>query len=128
MKNRRIAWAGVVVLLALAACLAAWLWLARPGTVRLANHWHLQGRETLAEVEAILGGPPGDYSTTPGNPGATRFRLNTRVGDRSRIWISDEGIVIVHFDEEGRYDGSTQYGPGVCTPGPLDRLRRWLGW
>lgn len=122
-KRRRIAWmAGAC--LALAVCLAVRLWLANSSPVRLANHRDIQGGMTLAEVEGILGGSPGDYSSAPGQ---TRFRLNVSVSGHAETWISDEGIVIVSFDQ-GRVDGWHFAGPGVIAPRPIDRLRTWLGW
>lgn len=48
--------------------------------------------------------------------------------DRQKAWVTDEGMVIVSFDEDGRYDGGSFIGPGVRTPAPLDRLRLWLRW
>ena len=125
MTKRRLVWAGVVLLLAVAACFILWQLFGKSNSVNLANHWRIRGGETLAEVEAILGGPPGDYTSTPGQK---RFRLNVWY-ERSETWVSDEGMVIVGFDTDGRATGTRSFiGPGVQTPDVLERLRRWLGW
>src|SRR5262249_13666796 len=122
-KRRRFVWV-VAVCAALAIGLGACLWLTRPGPVRLANHRGIRGGRTLADVEGILGGPSGDYSSAPGQ---TRFRLNVK-HERPQTWISDKGIVIVGFDAEGRVGAYSVLGPDLTTPDLLDRLRAWLGW
>jgi hypothetical protein len=122
-KRRRIALM-TVACLALAVGLAAWLQFLNARPVRLANHRDMQPGMTLAEAEKILGGPPGDYSSAPGQ---THFRLNVRVNGQSETWISDDGIIIVGFDEEGRVNGWSFAGPGVIPPRLIDRLRAWIG-
>jgi hypothetical protein len=82
------------------------------------------------EVEAILGGPPGDYMTDH------RFLaldiwgngVLMRPGQRAEWW-GDGGIIQVGFDPADR----TIWTRFVAVlrpspqPGPLDRLRAWLG-
>jgi hypothetical protein len=57
---------------------------------------------TRADVEAILGGPPGDYRTTP--PGEWDLSVTIRFGPPGRPswaaerWYGDEGDAVVYFD------------------------------
>jgi hypothetical protein len=69
------------------------------------------------DVESLLGGPPGDYSsgihdiTYPGEPAL--------VGVVFKEWRSDEGIIRVGFDEEGCVAGvryTTGFLPGKTSP------------
>jgi len=50
---------------------------------------------TQAEVQAILGGPPGDYRTRPG-PAPCCFHNSTFWHDEQ--WFGDEGNVVVLYD------------------------------
>jgi hypothetical protein len=52
---------------------------------------------TCAEVEHILGGPPGDYHTQPSIPPP----LGIRYAHWYR-WQGDCGMVFVRFEEDGR--------------------------
>jgi hypothetical protein len=95
---------GLVVGLVLFLVLAAWM-LSRPRhcTVSRANFERIEKGMTVAEVFAILGGPPGDYRTRPPAPGPYRGpTTKIRSGGRSRVkewvWSGDEGYVWVYFD------------------------------
>jgi hypothetical protein len=66
------------------------------------------------EVEAILGGPPGDYSD-----GIQDVRIvgqpEERLGVVTKEWRSNEGILMVGFDEQGAVAGiefSSGFLPG----------------
>jgi SmpA / OmlA family len=50
------------------------------------------------EVEAILGGPPGDYTT---GPWRVELREAWDKGHTRRLWISDSGRIAVFFDQQG---------------------------
>jgi hypothetical protein len=80
---------------------------------------------TEADVERLLGGPPGDYTT----------RKVVWVIEDSRLvppgtpvrWLGDEGEAVVYYDKEGRVTGAF-FDYAVTRPIPfLDRLRHWLG-
>jgi hypothetical protein len=66
---------------------------------------------TLAEVEALLGGPPGDYTTVPYTfdaPDSTAEKTKDihnfieSFRRDGRHWISDDGCVMVSLDPSGR--------------------------
>jgi hypothetical protein len=58
---------------------------------------------TVAEVEEILGGPQGDYTTLLGGLGEYRAPPNPPFEDvDDQEWIGDSGAVWVYFDRHGR--------------------------
>jgi hypothetical protein len=73
---------------------------------------------TRAEVEHVLGGPPGDYRTRPSKPPLSWFAF----GDE---WQGDGGMVFVQFDEDGRETDKLHIDhrlPGQ--PSLIDRIMR----
>jgi hypothetical protein len=87
---------------------------------------------TQAEVEEVLGFPPGDYRSRPGfnvvGPGnilkpAAEW---TKRPYSLQVWYFDEGHVEVIFDRDGeaagKYWQADSYQPSLG-----DRLRIWLG-
>src|SRR5262249_32430069 len=128
MTRRRLVWVGVVMCAALAVCLTAWMSFVRPGKVRLANHRGIRAGMTLAEVERVLGGPPGDYSSDPQPTDSYLATTRAGWGVRWETWVSDEGVVTVHLNDEGRVTDWGHAGAGLTSPGFFDRLRAWLGW
>jgi hypothetical protein len=108
-----------VALIALALLLTdALLW--RPGLTE-DNVRRLRPGMTLAEVEALLGGPASwEMDLLDGQGGA-------ELGYRwLRHWSAEGAAVDVQFRADGRVTaaGGGKRGP----PGPLVRLRSWLGW
>jgi hypothetical protein len=79
---------------------------------------------TQAEVEAILGGPPGDYRTQPPAPS----RATVRVWEN---WEGDEGTVFIWFSSASggleRVMSANFYEAEPYTPG-LVELIRWRLW
>jgi hypothetical protein len=86
---------------------------------------------TRAEVEAILGGPPGDYSGDPirGDPIRTRV-MAPLLGQES--WLGPECDVTVYFGagvptwKEGTVIGKEIDLRDDSATASLRRLRRWL--
>jgi hypothetical protein len=76
--------------------------LPRPSPVTLAVFERIEQGMTRAEVEGVLGGPPGDYRTRP----TSRVWISlgeggsmVAMGFRSReTWEGDEGSIEVTFD------------------------------
>jgi hypothetical protein len=65
---------------------------------------------TLPELEAILGGPPGDYRTQDREPREFQY---TGIQGTLRTWLADDGIVLIWFDAKGRVCGIVfREGPG----------------
>ena len=76
---------------------------------------------TLAEAEALLGGPAAvTVDMRPADP----------TGERGCRWLrrckAEGAAVDVHFFEDGRVMAAA--GRGQPQPGPLARLRSWMGW
>jgi hypothetical protein len=72
---------------------------------------------TLAEVEAPLGGPTADSFEMHADYPAFRWQ---------REWWEGGDSVVVQLFADGRVMAAK--GRGRPQPGPLDRLRAWLGW
>jgi hypothetical protein len=138
MRGRQLLLLGVAAALLLAACLALWL-AARPARVSRARFEAVRAGMTVEEVEAALGGPPGDYRTgevkldlSGGQPEFDNAMLAPEVllGERHfrhEWWQGDEGNAWVCFDEDRRVV-TKEFTPGERVAStPLDRLRRWLG-
>jgi hypothetical protein len=140
-----------LLLLALPAGLAlalACAWLLWPRTaITRANAEKIQVGLTLAEVEAILDGPARDESTGPVNldvaEGLEGAEWELFDPQRVRLWVvslvrppgtprplewqSNEVVLRVRFDPEGRVAECDAFPMRRVDEGPLDRLRRWLG-
>jgi hypothetical protein len=127
MTKRRLFW------LAYAACLG----LAVFWGVRLLTHRHRINRESfeklqvgmsVAEVEAILGVPAGDYATGLYVEVGLRksFSIHDTLASR---WVGDDGVIRVWLNEGGkvlscRWDNiwlANDEETIVC------KFRRWLG-
>jgi hypothetical protein len=123
-------------------------WLLWPRTaITRENAAKIQVGMTMAEVEAILGGPARDEMTGPCVPDLTeeeRGRAGpSRMSEQRRIdllvataptaavpwprWRSDRVAVVVLFDTDGRVSDCLSFPVRRVDEGPLDRLRRWLG-
>jgi hypothetical protein len=108
----------LVVLAALAVvfvCLLV-LW-PRPDRITREKFARIHRGMSRTEVEAILDGPPGDYSTEPVEE---IFAGNIWLGDR---WLGDEGVIdIVFVDGEGAV--RLQFNPVLSIT--RNTLERWL--
>jgi hypothetical protein len=72
---------------------------------------------TLAEVEALLGGPAVDTFEMPPDYPAYRWQ---------REWREGGEVVVVQFTAEGKVMSAA--GRGLPQSGPLARLRSCFGW
>ena len=76
-----------------------------------------------AEVEAILGGPPGDYHTE------NIFYCSFGVTFEGRFewWSGNEGAILIRFDEQDRVQRHVFMDAMSLPPPPLAaRVRAWL--
>jgi hypothetical protein len=104
-------WAVFALLTYSAALLTAWLVAVYP-FVSAATYAEIDPGMTAAEVEAVFGGPPGDYRSSiklgvgASNMHPTNIAVPGAVGwkewvcDEGRIWIwfdADERVVLKHF-------------------------------
>ena len=115
--------------------------------------WHIPGHRiteescqmiepgwTAEQVEALLGKPPGDYTSEPvecvglirGWPDVGKSfdeLVATRLSrdERCRLWCGDDGVIEVHFDADGRVEHNA-FHPVVRQRRPwIERLRGWVG-
>src|SRR5262249_26860258 len=128
------------------AAFYVYLWLTRCG-INQRTCDKIEEGMTLAQVEAILGVPPGDYRSGP-------VVLNTQYADiqaferdtvranfesgitkadgvyfRYKWWLGDDGYLYVCFSEDGHVV-LKELWPGHLESPVLaffQRLRRWLG-
>ena len=100
MNKRRLLTLMTIGVLALLACAALLFLLPKPIDVTEASCGRIQPGMTRTEVEAILGGPPGDYET--GKRGIVLDRYGNGVlmeEGRMEEWGGDEGFLQIGFDE-----------------------------
>jgi hypothetical protein len=103
------------------ATIAVGVWLSWPRTaITRENAERIQPGMTLAEVEAILGGPARDEGPEQ------RSAVSIQSVRPDREWNSAQVSVWVFLDVEGRVRECRAI-PVPPAPGPLERLRRWLG-
>jgi hypothetical protein len=136
-RRRRLLLLGLTTLTVLALCAC----LLRPRTaITRENAERIRAGMTIAEVEALLGGPPRDDSTGPvvaevdpehGILEEKRLTFYTArwTPERPNVivqWQSDEVNISVAFTAEGRVDGSGYLRLHRVQESPLDRLSRWL--
>jgi hypothetical protein len=87
---------------------------------------------TQAEVEELLGGPPGNYGQYNGGAWySCEGHGEPPVGAVVRAWHDDRNLLWVWFDGEGRVVGCCQQASYQQVPGKLQRIgisaRRKLG-
>jgi hypothetical protein len=79
---------------------------------------------TRAEVETILGGPPGDYRTRPVDTEGFHFPTATLAGlTQMQEWQGDEGDIVLRFDDDGRVQSAFFAEAAPDTTGPVGLLR-----
>jgi hypothetical protein len=100
---RRLRWALTAAGLAVLITAGAFALWPRPDRVTLENLRRIHVGMTRGEVEGILGGPPGDYTTGPVSVvhigGAmTAFSKDEWFGDHCdiNIWFSDDKVINRH--------------------------------
>ncbi|SRR5713101_6039552 len=77
---------------------------------------------TRSEVETQLRMPPGNYRTD--GVDWAPFCM----GDLGKVeWLSDEGEILVRFDESARVEECQFNKPPPCNRSWLLRLRAWIG-
>jgi hypothetical protein len=122
-RRRLLIALGFVALLLVAG--AVWmLWPGSSSRITRQNGAMLQQGMTLAEAEAILGGPARDVSTGLLDPD-----LKMAPGDPQREWRSDEVIIHVTIDRDGRVSAITVMPVRrfLVQEPMLTRLRRMIG-
>ena len=115
MRKRALLWLTGLALVALALLLTDWL-LWAPGLTE-DNVRRIKPGMTLAEVEALLGGPAADTFEMPADFPAYRWQ---------REWRAEGAVVDVQFFADGTVMAAG--GGRRSRPGPIARLRSLLGW
>jgi hypothetical protein len=81
----------------------------------------------INEVQQILGGPPGDYSTGPAECDTILIVTGESVGTR-KSWLGDEGRLNIWFDNHEMVTDKLLFtGRRVGETSLLNRLRQWFG-
>ena len=108
-----------------------------PGMVR-----ELSQCKTLAEVEAFLGEPPGDYTTAPysfdppdaAEPPLQKEQRNQwlasfgREGKTRKMWITNDGCILISVNKSGKIVAYGQTKVYLSRqPNLLERLKGRLG-
>jgi hypothetical protein len=108
-------WVVFGVLTYAAALLTAWLVAVYP-FVSAGTFAEIEPGMTAAEVEAVFGGPPGDYRSSArlraglSNMHPTNIAVAGAVGWRE--WVCDEGRIWIWFDPEERVVFKQFVAPG----------------
>jgi hypothetical protein len=96
--RRRIRLLGLGLAVALAVAWGLALATASRSHVTRENYEKIQEFQTRAEVEGILGGPPGDYTRGRFRPSAE----NLNGGWFERLeWVGSDAVIWVWFDGDG---------------------------
>jgi hypothetical protein len=128
----------------LALGVGGWLVWSRTAITR-ENAAKITEGMTLAEVEAILGGPERDESTRPtaldadprlAGPGGNKTVgfawdfgpafTDGRPMDARKMWATDYLMLVVDFDAGGKVTGKRDAATHPVQESMLDKLRRWL--
>jgi hypothetical protein len=86
---------------------------------------------TMMEVQEILGGPPGDYSTGAfewDRNGRSEARLVRWIFGTPKTWSGDEGVLFVWFNSQGVVREKHMVPGFRVEASYLHKLRRWLGF
>jgi hypothetical protein len=101
MRKRLLIAAGLSAVLAVSALVVVWFGSPRD-RISEANYARIREGMTLHEVETVLGGPEGSY-TSEGNDWAMEMALlKAPVGHTRRTWMGDDGGIRIEFDEQER--------------------------
>jgi hypothetical protein len=115
------------VLLAMVIAVVLWQFSGMAPRRRLAveNFAHVRMGMTLAEVEALLGGPPGNYGRfTDGMGFMTLEGYISPPGAVEQIWCDDANRYEIYFDADGRVVGHHRRAGYSQEPG--DGVFGWL--
>jgi hypothetical protein len=127
--RRRVLLIALLIVLVVAAVWALVVW-PRPTAITRENEARIQEGMSWDELKAILGGPPRNESTGP-----TELDPDALVGvgrapppsvTRIYEWISDEVMIRVAFDVDGRAEWINTWPLRRTYPGVVPTIHHWL--
>ncbi len=113
---------GLLALIGVAVILGAWA-ISTPAGVNRVSYLHVCHGMRRDQVEAILGGAPGNYRTDGIDRTFMEGGLH-RIGYRRQFWYGDDGDALIEFDSDNRV-ASRAWRP--CQTTAMDKMVRWLG-
>lgn len=131
LDRLRSRWLLAALCLLLAADLGLLALRLSPSPINAASLDRIRPGMTRAEVEALLGGPPGDYRrrgavydalavvVPDGQPEADKY-----TSEGTEEWLGDRMLIAVRFDRGDRVE--LAYGVLPDPPAWYRALRRWL--
>ncbi len=128
--RRRVVLIALLTGLVVAAVCAAMVW-PRSSAITRENEARIHEGMSWDELKVLLGGPPRDESTGPTelDPGALSVRIGRPVPPSvTRIdeWISDEVLIRVAFDANGRAEWIDTCPLRRTFSGVVPTVRHWL--
>jgi hypothetical protein len=126
MNRRRFLLLGAAGVFILALLGAFGYLLLRPGSpISQAGCDRISQGMPLADVEVILGGRAGDHHAHD-RPVVVNLRPEPAPGLVKKVWIGDDGAVVVHLDRNGRVK-HVHFAPKLNRDESfLEKFRRWL--
>ena len=129
MTRRRIVIVGLaLVLLAAAYFVLTWRpGAAAPRNLKVENFSRVEYGMTQAEVEELLGGPPGNYGAHAGGGNLMTMEGYVHPNDAvERVWCDDSHRFEIYFDAGGRVVGIHRRASYKQFPGESlwDSIRR----
>jgi hypothetical protein len=123
---KRPIWTVLLVIALGMAAFGSWLiWVRSPLQINRAAYEQIQKGMSFAEVELILGGPPGDYCS--GKPFVNP--IPSLADWVVEVWISDQAIIIVFFNPDGLVvDKTMEDMPSECATPVWQRFWNRIGW
>jgi hypothetical protein len=122
MSRRRFFLSGVA-----AAALVGAVWWFWPRTLITAENFaRLAPGMTRAEVEGILGGPAGDYSSRADDVCNRVSTVNPRPGVVTHWWGGNEVIILVDIGPDDRVAATDMLALPPLHSGAIAAVRRWL--
>src|SRR5947209_4827990 len=94
-----------IVLAAGVVALIVWTGTGPAPRIDLETRNRVKPGMTLAEVEALIGAPPGDYASWTLAPWMRRYVRNYETGGERHTWIGNDHSMVVTVDENGAVRG-----------------------
>jgi hypothetical protein len=130
-RKRLLVGAGVALAAGVLGGVAGWhhvlsLRIVRGQAIDEEHFDSIRGGMSQAEVEAILGGAPGDFTTQPMRFDDLARKTGTRPGGRWERWAGNHGQIQVWFDEDGETHVRCFTAGAPAAAGWLVQARYWL--